>query len=130
MILSLTKRLKWNQKFNDYVNELTKKKPIIWCGDLNVSHKEIDLKNPKTNTKTAGFTKEERDDFTKFLNQGFIDTYRHFFPNETDCYTFWSTMRNSREKNVGWRLDYFVVSESFMENISKSYIRKHVLGSE
>lgn len=130
MDISMDKRLAWNKKFMAHVLELQKKKPIIWCGDLNVAHHEIDLKNPKSNKKTAGFTQEERDGFTEFLGQGFVDTYRHFHPGETDCYTYWSMMSQARSRDVGWRLDYFVVSEGILEKVKYSFRRKEVLGSE
>lgn len=120
----------WDKDFREYLKELDNKKPVILCGDLNVAHKEIDLANPKTNTKTAGFTKEERQDFTELLEQGFVDSFRHFYPNKTKQYSFWSYMRNARAKNVGWRLDYFVVSERLVPKLSDSLIRMRVKGSD
>lgn len=120
----------WDKKFLAYVEGLKKNKPIVWCGDLNVAHNEIDIKNAKTNKRSAGFTQEERDGFTNFLSHGFVDTYRHFHPDETNCYTYWSMMANSRNKDVGWRLDYFVVSEELMDKVKYSFRRKEILGSE
>ncbi|XP_070506659.1 DNA repair nuclease APEX1-like [Chironomus tepperi] len=127
---TLDKRLKWNKIFDEYIKDLDKKKPVIIAGDLNVAHNEIDLANPKSNHKTAGFTKEERDGFTKFLSYGFIDTFRELYPDQTGAYTFWSYMRNSRAKNVGWRLDYFIVSKRFMTKVKDNVIRSSVRGSD
>jgi exodeoxyribonuclease III len=123
-------RMKWDAAFLKYLKSLDSKKPVIWCGDLNVAHEEIDLKNPTTNRRTAGFTDEERANFSKVLESGFVDTYRHFHPTETDCYTFWAYKFNARSKNIGWRLDYFVVSKRLLDKISQSYIRKYVMGSD
>ncbi|XP_057335199.1 DNA-(apurinic or apyrimidinic site) endonuclease-like [Microplitis mediator] len=127
---TMDKRLKWNKIFLERVKELDAKKPVVICGDLNVAHKEIDLKNPKTNTKHAGFTPEEREAMTELLNAGFVDTFRHFYPDKTDAYTFWSNIGKAREKNVGWRLDYFVVSEKIKDNICDTVIRDQVFGSD
>jgi AP endonuclease 1 len=127
---TLDKRLEWNDVFDSYIQELDQKKPVIIAGDMNVSHQEIDLHNPKTNKKNAGFTQEERDGFSKLLSYGFIDTFRHFYPDATGEYTFWSYMNNSRSKNVGWRLDYFIVSERFIENVKESSIRQQIKGSD
>jgi len=120
----------WDTALQKYLKELDKKKPVIWCGDLNVAHKEIDLKNPKTNTKTAGFTQKERDSFGNFLAEGFVDSYRELHPKETDCYTFWTYKLGARQKGIGCRLDYFVVSKRLMPEISNVFIRKHVMGSD
>ncbi|KAL9969744.1 hypothetical protein ACROYT_G021999 [Oculina patagonica] len=120
----------WDKDFREYLKSLDKKKPVILCGDLNVAHKEIDLANPKTNTKTAGFTKEERQGFTELLAEGFIDSFRHFYPKKEKQYSFWSYMRNARGKNVGWRLDYFVVSERLVPKLCDSLIRQRVQGSD
>jgi len=103
---------------------------VIWCGDLNVAHKEADLSNPKKNTKTAGFTNQEREAFQKVLDKGFVDSYRHLHSDETDCYTYWSYRFNCRAKNIGWRLDYFVVSQDILARVSSVYVRKHVQGSD
>lgn len=101
-LVTLPKRLAWNRAFKTYIKELDEKKPVILCGDMNVAHAEIDLANPKTNTKNAGFTKEERDGFTDFLADGYVDTYRKLYPDRKDAYTFWSYMNNARAKNIGW----------------------------
>ncbi|XP_054153331.1 exodeoxyribonuclease-like [Oppia nitens] len=129
-LVRLGYRQKWNTDFEEYIKKLDEKKSVILCGDLNVSHKEIDLENPKTNTKTAGFTKEEREDFTRLLSRGFIDSFRHLYPNLKKSYTFWSYMRNARQKDIGWRLDYFVVSKTFIDNVIDNQIRKQVMGSD
>ena len=107
----LDDRMDWEDCFLEYVKELDRKKPVIICGDLNVAHKEIDLKNPDTNRRNPGFTDEERAKMTQFLDSNFIDSFRHFYPDKTDAYSWWSYMANSRERNIGWRIDYFVVSE-------------------
>ncbi|RUS88380.1 hypothetical protein EGW08_003836 [Elysia chlorotica] len=120
----------WDIAFRDYLKSLDAKKPVIWCGDLNVAHQEIDIKNPKTNKRNAGFTQEERDSFSETLDAGFIDSFRELHPDEKDAYTFWTYMMNCRAKNVGWRLDYFVVSKRFKEHICESLIRSKVMGSD
>jgi exodeoxyribonuclease-3 len=120
----------WDPAFKNYIIKLQKKKAVIVCGDLNVAHKEIDLKNPKTNTKTAGFTKEERDSFDKLLSEtSLIDTYRELNPNRID-YSFWSYRFNSRKKDIGWRIDYFLINKKYIENIKKSLILTEILGSD
>ena len=108
----LSYRLEWEAAFLAYLKKLEEKKPVIFCGDLNVAHKEIDLKNPKTNRHNAGFTDEERACFTTLLEAGFVDTFRHFYPDRENIYSWWSYMFKAREKNAGWRIDYFVTSES------------------
>jgi exodeoxyribonuclease III len=123
-------RIKWDEAFLSYIKGLEAKKPVVWCGDLNVAHKEIDIKNPKTNKKNAGFSEQERANFSKVLSSGFVDTYRHRNPAQTDCYTFWSFKFNSRAKDVGWRLDYFVVSQTLLPRVTDSYIRKYIMGSD
>eukprot|EP00029_Vermamoeba_vermiformis_P002081 TRINITY_DN12479_c0_g1_i1.p1 TRINITY_DN12479_c0_g1~~TRINITY_DN12479_c0_g1_i1.p1 ORF type:complete len:348 (-),score=110.92 TRINITY_DN12479_c0_g1_i1:50-976(-) len=120
----------WDEAFLKYLKELDAKKPVVWCGDLNVAHKEIDIKNPKGNKKNAGFSDKERANFSKVLEAGFVDTYRHLNPEQKDCYTFWSFKFNSRAKDVGWRLDYFVVSQTLLPRVTESYIRKHIMGSD
>lgn len=128
---TLDSRLKWNEEFDKYVEGLDKKKPVIIAGDLNVSHQEIDLANPKANKNNAGFTQMERDGFGKLLSMGFVDTFRHFHPDETGAYTFWSYIGNARGKNIGWRLDYFVASKRLMKaQVKDSVIRSTVLGSD
>ena len=126
----LNYRMKWEDDFKKYLKELDKKKPVIVCGDLNVAHKEIDLKNPKTNRKNAGFTDEERNKFTEFLNAGFIDTFRYFYPTEENIYSWWSYRFKAREKNAGWRIDYFCTSKDLEENLVSAYIHTEILGSD
>lgn len=129
-LVRLSYRQKWNSCFLEYIKGLDAKKPVIYTGDLNVAHKEIDLKNPKTNTKTAGFTKEERKDFTTLLHAGFMDTYRRLYPKKTEAWTFWTYMGNARAKNIGWRLDYFVLSKRLAEHVCDSEIHSKVEGSD
>ena len=123
-------RMKWEDDFKEYLKELSKKKPVIVCGDLNVSHKEIDLNNPKTNRKNAGFTDEEREKFTDLLNAGFIDTFRYFNPEVTGIYSWWSYRFNSRKNNAGWRIDYFLASENMKDRLVSADIHTEVLGSD
>jgi exodeoxyribonuclease III len=123
-------RMDWEQSFRKYLSELEKQKPIIWCGDLNVAHNRIDLKNPDSNSKTAGFTAEERECFTKILSDGYIDSFRHLYPTKLDSYTYWSYFRNARQSNLGWRLDYYVMSEKLKENLVDNVIRANVKGSD
>lgn len=127
---TMDKRMKWNTLFQERVKELDSKKPVIICGDLNVAHQEIDLKNPKTNTKHAGFTPEERQGMTSLLEAGFVDVFRHFYPDKTDAYTFWSNLGKAREKNVGWRLDYYLVSDRIKDKVCDTVIRDKVFGSD
>ena len=126
----LNYRMEWEDAFRSYLKELDKTKPVILCGDLNVAHKEIDLKNPKTNRKNAGFTDEERNKMTKLLDNGFTDTFRKLYPDKENAYTWWSYMGHAREKNVGWRIDYFIVSDRFAENIKDAYIFPEIMGSD
>ncbi len=123
-------RMTWEDAFRDYVKKLDAKKPVIWCGDLNVAHEEIDLKNPKSNHKNAGFTDEERAKMTVMLDSGFIDTYRYFYPDKKDAYTWWSYMGGARAKNVGWRIDYFCTSKSFAGRLVSADIHPDVMGSD
>ena len=123
-------RMKWEKDFKAYIKELEKKKPVIICGDLNVAHKEIDLKNPKTNRKNAGFTDEEREKFTELLNDGFIDTFRYFYPNEEGKYSWWSYRFSARKKNAGWRIDYFLVSEALKDKLKSADILSDIMGSD
>jgi exodeoxyribonuclease-3 len=123
-------RMEWEEDFRAYIMGLDRKKPVVICGDLNVAHQEIDLKNPKSNTKNAGFTKEERDKMTKLLGSGFIDTFRYKYPDRVDAYSWWSYMFHAREKNVGWRIDYFLASERLKDRIEDSIIRSEVEGSD
>ncbi|XP_055954604.1 exodeoxyribonuclease [Patella vulgata] len=120
----------WDVDFIKYLKDLDAKKPVIMCGDLNVAHLDIDLKNPKTNKKNAGFTPQEREGFTNLLNEGFVDTYRKLYPDKEAAYTFWAYFMNNRAKDCGWRLDYFVVSERLTKDLCDSVIRKHVMGSD
>ena len=123
-------RLQWENRVFAYLNELDKVKPVIFCGDLNVAHQEVDLKNAKPNIGNSGFTDEERACMTKLLNSGFIDTFRHLYPNKTDHYTWWSYMNKVRERNIGWRIDYFITSERLKEALIDADIHSHVLGSD
>ena len=126
----LSYRMKWEDDFLAYLKNLEKTKPVIFCGDLNVAHKEIDLKNPKTNRKNAGFTDEEREKFTNVVNAGFIDTYRYFYPDQEGVYSWWSYRFKAREKNAGWRIDYFCVSESLRDSLKGAVIHTEVFGSD
>ena len=123
-------RMKWEDDFRSYLLGLEKTRPVIVCGDLNVAHKEIDLKNPKTNRRNAGFTDEERGKFTELLGSGFIDTFRHFYPDATGIYSWWSYRFRSREKNAGWRIDYFLVSEGLRNRLAGAGIHNEIFGSD
>lgn len=123
-------RMKWEDDFKSYLKGLESRKPVILCGDLNVAHKEIDLKNPSTNRKNAGFTDEEREKMTALLESGFVDSFRHFYPDKEDAYTWWSYMRQARDRNVGWRIDYFIVSEILVDKIKSAAIHSDVMGSD
>ncbi len=123
-------RMVWEDEFRAYIRSLDDRKPVIFCGDLNVAHKEIDLKNPKTNRKNAGFTDEERAKFTELLEAGFIDTYRLFYPDTEGLYSWWSYRFKAREKNAGWRIDYFCVSEDFQGKLLDATIHTEVMGSD
>lgn len=126
----LSYRMKWEDDFADYIMGLDEKKPVIICGDLNVAHKEIDLKNPKTNRHNAGFTDEEREKFSKLLDRGFIDTFRYFYPDKTDIYSWWSYRFKAREKNAGWRIDYFLVSKRLEDKLKDAVIHTEIFGSD
>ncbi|RKQ33220.1 exodeoxyribonuclease III [Oceanobacillus halophilus] len=123
-------RLEWEDKLYEYLKELDKKKPVIYCGDLNVAHQEIDLKNDKTNHGNSGFTTEERGKMTRLLDSGFIDSLRFFYPEKDDIYTWWSYMKTIRERNVGWRIDYFIVSERIKESLADSQVHSEIMGSD
>ena len=123
-------RMQWEDAFRNYLLKLNETKPVIMCGDLNVAHNEIDLKNPKTNHRNAGFTDEERDKMTKLLNAGFTDSFRYLYPEKKGCYSWWSYMFHAREKNAGWRIDYFIVSNSINKNIKESTIYSDIMGSD
>ena len=123
-------RMRWEEAFRDYLISLDTKKPVILCGDLNVAHKEIDLKNPASNRGNAGFSDEEREAFNKLLEAGFTDSFRHLYPDTIEAYTWWSYMFKSRERNTGWRIDYFVVSERLKTSIEDAVIHANVIGSD
>ena len=123
-------RMEWEDAFRAYVKGLDEKKPVIICGDLNVAHNEIDLKNPKTNRRSAGFTDEERSKFTELLEAGFVDSFRHFYPDMEGIYSWWSYRFKAREKNAGWRIDYYVTSESLREKLVDAKIHTQVMGSD
>ena len=123
-------RMEWEDAFLSYIKKLEETKPVIFCGDLNVAHKEIDLKNPKTNRKNAGFTDEEREKFSVVLENGFVDTFRYFYPDMTDIYSWWSYRFSAREKNAGWRIDYFVVSDSLKDSLQDAKIHTDIYGSD
>ena len=126
----LAYRMTWEEAFKDYVCGLDKKKPVIICGDLNVAHKEIDLKNPKTNHKNAGFTDDERQKFTELLQAGFTDTFRKVYPDVTGAYTWWSYLRKARANNAGWRIDYFLISNRLDDKIESATIYNEIFGSD
>ncbi|MFR5263509.1 MAG: exodeoxyribonuclease III [Christensenellales bacterium] len=123
-------RMDWEDAFKEYMLELDKKKPVIICGDLNVAHKEIDLKNPKTNRRNAGFTDEEREKFGKLLDAGFTDTFRHLYPDKEGIYSWWSYRFNARKNNAGWRIDYFLVSNRIADKIKEAKIHTDIMGSD
>ena len=123
-------RLKWEDDFRNYLKNLDAVKPVIICGDLNVAHNEIDLKNPASNHKNAGFTDEERGKFNELLNAGFIDTFRFLYPAKENIYSWWSNFRNARENNAGWRIDYFLISTRLAEKISAATIEDKIFGSD
>lgn len=126
----LSYRMDWEDAFLSYLKELDKEKPLILCGDLNVAHNEIDLKNPKTNKKNAGFTQEERDKMSALLNSGFIDTFRYFYPDQEGIYSWWSYRFHAREKNSGWRIDYFITSERLKDRLRDAKIHTDIMGSD
>lgn len=123
-------RIEWEDAFRNYISELDKKKPVVLCGDLNVAHNEIDLKNPKTNRKNAGFSDEERAKFTELLGAGFVDSFRYFYPDAEGIYSWWSYRFKAREKNAGWRIDYYVVSERFKDRMVDAKIHTEIMGSD
>lgn len=129
-LLRLDYRMEWEDAFRDYINRLNEKKPVVFCGDLNVAHCEIDLKNPKTNHNNAGFTEQERNKFTQLLDSGYTDTFRYFYPDATGIYSWWSYMFKAREKNAGWRIDYFVTSKSLDKKLVDAKIHTDVFGSD
>ena len=123
-------RMRWEDDFLAYVNELDREKPVIWCGDLNVAHREIDLKNPKTNHMNPGFTDEERNKMSVVLDSGYIDTFRYFYPDLENAYTWWSYRMRAREKNVGWRIDYFITSGRLKDPLQDAKIHTEIFGSD
>ena len=123
-------RMQWEEAFRKYLMDLDAKKSVVLCGDLNVAHKEIDLKNPASNRGNAGFSDEERQAFSTLLESGFTDTFRHLYPEATGCYSWWSYMFHAREKNAGWRIDYFLVSDRLKDRITSASIHAHVMGSD
>ena len=123
-------RMAWEDAFLAYLKGLEKDKPVVFCGDLNVAHKEIDLKNPKSNQQNAGFTREERDKMTALLDAGFIDTFRYFYPEQTGAYSWWSYMFHAREKNAGWRIDYWIVSQALEGRLRGAAIHPEIFGSD
>ncbi len=123
-------RMEWEDALRAYLMELDNKKPVIYCGDLNVAHQEIDLKNPKTNHKNAGFSDEERGKMTELLQSGFVDSFRHLYPDMTGAYSWWSYRFNARANNAGWRIDYFIVSERIAANIKEAKIHSEIFGSD
>lgn len=123
-------RMRWEDEFCAYLKKLEKCKPVVVTGDMNVAHEDIDLKNPKTNRNNPGFTEQEREKFTCLLNAGFIDTYRYFYPNQEGCYSWWSYRFKAREKNAGWRIDYFCVSESLKDRLLDAKILSDIMGSD
>lgn len=126
----LSYRMVWEDAWREYLKGLEAKKPVVFCGDLNVAHQEIDLKNPKTNHKNAGFTDEERQKFSELLAAGFIDTYRYFYPDQEGAYSWWSYRFKAREKNAGWRIDYFCVSDCLKDKLAGASIHTEVMGSD
>lgn len=123
-------RLEWERQLLQYLKKLDRKKPVILCGDLNVAHQEIDIRNAKTNHGNSGFTKEEREAMTRLLDAGFIDTLRYFYPDETGIYTWWSYMKTVRERNIGWRIDYFIVSERLKDKLIDHEVHSDIMGSD
>ncbi len=123
-------RMQWEDAFRNYLLLLNEKKPVIVCGDMNVAHREIDLKNPKTNRKNAGFTDEERGKFTELLKSGFVDTYRYLYPDTEEVYSWWSYRFSARAKNAGWRIDYFLVSDNVKDRIQEAKIHTEIMGSD
>ena len=126
----LDHRLRWEEEFRGFLQKLDEKKPVILCGDLNVAHNEIDLKNPASNRGSAGFSDEERAAFTKLLEAGFTDSFRYLYPDRAEAYTWWSYMFKSRERNTGWRIDYFVVSDRLRDSVTDAVIHADVMGSD
>ena len=129
-LLRLDYRMKWEDDFRNFLLELDKTKPVIVCGDINVAHEEIDIKNPKTNRRSAGFTDEEREKLTLLLESGFTDSFRYLYPEQKDAYTWWSYMMSARSRNIGWRIDYFLLSNRLRDSIKDATIHAEILGSD
>ncbi|MFS8651711.1 MAG: exodeoxyribonuclease III [Caldibacillus sp.] len=126
----LSYRMEWEDRMYEYLHDLDQHKPVIYCGDLNVAHQEIDLKNPKANEGNSGFTKEEREKMTRLLDSGFVDSFRYLYPDKRDAYTWWSYMNRARERNIGWRIDYFILSERLTKRLIDSKIHADIPGSD
>lgn len=129
-LLRLDYRMEWEDAFREHLCHLDEKKPVVLCGDLNVAHREIDLENPASNRRNAGFSDEERGKFTELLDAGFTDSYRYFYPDREKAYTWWSNFNKSRERNIGWRIDYFLVSNRFMDSVEAAEIHPQIFGSD
>lgn len=129
-LLRLHYRMKWEDAFREHLQQLDKSKPVIVCGDINVAHQEIDLKNPKTNKRNAGFTDEERGKFTELLQGGFTDSFRYLYPDKENAYTWWSYMMGARSRNIGWRIDYFLISNRLQEQVKEAVIYPEIMGSD
>ncbi|TCL39342.1 exodeoxyribonuclease-3 [Anaerospora hongkongensis] len=129
-LLRLDYRMKWEDAFREHLQQLDKSKPVIVCGDINVAHQEIDLKNPKTNKRNAGFTDEERGKFTELLQGGFTDSFRFLYPDKENAYTWWSYMMGARSRNIGWRIDYFLISNRLQEQVKEAVIYPEIMGSD
>ncbi|WP_312419748.1 exodeoxyribonuclease III [Anaerospora hongkongensis] len=129
-LLRLDYRMKWEDAFREHLQQLDKSKPVIVCGDINVAHQEIDLKNPKTNKRNAGFTDEERGKFTELLQGGFTDSFRYLYPDKENAYTWWSYMMGARSRNIGWRIDYFLISNRLKEQVKEAVIYPEIMGSD
>ncbi|WP_312200497.1 exodeoxyribonuclease III [Anaerospora hongkongensis] len=129
-LLRLDYRMKWEDAFREHLQQLDKSKPVIVCGDINVAHQEIDLKNPKTNKRNAGFTDEERGKFTELLQGGFTDSFRYLYPDKENAYTWWSYMMGARSRNIGWRIDYFLISNRLQEQVNEAVIYPEIMGSD
>jgi len=129
-LVRLPYRMDWEDAFRSWALKLSEDKPLVFCGDLNVAHKEIDLKNPRTNRRNAGFTDEERGKFTELLEAGFTDSFRYFYPEQKDAYSWWSYRANARERNVGWRIDYFVVSKALEDRLQQAAIHPEIHGAD
>lgn len=129
-LIRLDYRMDWEDRFRDFIKSLDSEKPVIICGDMNVAHREIDIRNPKSNRMNAGFTDQEREKMTQLLDSGFVDTFRHFYPDKEEAYTWWSNFHNARERNIGWRIDYFLASERLIPQFKGVKIHDKIMGSD